>query len=347
MNNSVSDSLPDLAPCGGSLLGLGDLYLPWTVTRHPLAAPAEQAACELALQFGLLRNNEFELRRFHGFVTCASYVYLNSTLEQLTACNDTLVGLWFLDNTYDDEFKIARDTTAVRQAMEYQLAVLKGSLPDAPAPLARFMADLRSRLLRLSPSGDRWLQRLLTSLEEYWFRGSLPATENWKNNRVPPLAEYLVQREYDSAMYPCIDLLELEAGSVPDGLYTAPAIVRMRQLCNYHVAFTNDIMSYEKEVLQRDNPNNLVRVLMTHRGLTREAAVSEIVAMLNTDVREFCELAQQVPELVKGDAALGVIMERYVTGMQCWMRGNYDWSLNTGRYCSASSPFPELRKDIY
>jgi Terpene synthase family 2, C-terminal metal binding len=103
----------------------------------------------------------------------------------------------------------------------------------------------------------------------------LSANAHWAHGVVPAFDHYLEQCEHDSAVHTCMVLVELASGlSIPDDVHATAPLPTMRRLCARALAYANDLMSYEKEVL---------------------------------------------------------------------LRGNFDWSLATGRYRTARSPFPELR----
>src|SRR6266511_1436120 len=206
-------------------------------------------------------------------------------------------------------------------------------------PLARFTREIRRRLLAVAPAGERWLRRFAGSAESYLHKGVLPANANWARGVVPDIDPYLVQREHDSAVHTCIDLIELAAGlSLSDEVHAAEPLPAMRQLCARALAYANDLMSYEKEVLRHGNPNNLVHVLMVRRSLPFELAVHRVVALINEYTRQLVALEGEILERSPPRAVV-----RYVAGMRQLLRGNYDWSLATARYRSERSPFPELR----
>jgi hypothetical protein len=167
----------------------------------------------------------------------------------------------------------------------------------------------------------------------------LPANANWAHGLVPDIDAYLVQREHDSAVHTCIDLIEVASGiSLPDEIHGTDQLPAMRQLCARALAYANDLMSYEKEVLRHGNPNNLVHVLMMRQSLPFELAVHRVVTLINDYTRQLVALES---ELLERSPSPGVA--RYVAGMRQLLRGNYDWSLATARYRSERSPFPELR----
>lgn len=68
--------------------------------------------------------------------------------------------------------------------------------------------------------------------------------------------------------------------------------------------------------------------------------VMPAVALINRQTRDLIALQAQLPRRRRRP---DLSVARYVAGMGQLLRGNFDWSLATGRYRTARSPFPELR----
>jgi 5-epi-alpha-selinene synthase len=321
------------------LLGLPDLYLPGHQTiENPLAPAAIEATRRSAGRLGLI-DPRFDLRHFYAFASSATYFYPGADLPAMIAASDWCAWLFFLDDSYDEHQQASGDDAAARDLMARCLAVLRGADPPVCAPpLVRFTREIRRRLLAVSRSGERWLWRFARSAEGYLYKGVLPANANWARGMVPGIDAYLVQREHDSAVHTCIDLIEPAAGiDLSDELHETEPLPTMRRLCARALAYTNDLMSYEKEVLRHGNPNNLVHVLMVQRSLPFELAVHRVVALINEYIRQLVALEGEL------DAGPREPVARYAAGMRQLLRGNYDWSLSTARYRSERSPFEELR----
>jgi Terpene synthase family 2, C-terminal metal binding len=323
-------------------LGLSDLYLPCEPTiENPLAPAAIAVTRESASRLGLIYNRS-DLERFYAFASSATYFYPSAALNQMIACSDWCAWLFFLDDQYDENVEASWDAEGARRLMLTCLACLRGVAPSAWAPpLVRFAWEIRRRLLRSAAGGERWLRRFTASAEDYLLKGVLPANAHWSHRVVPTLDHYLEQREYDSAVHTCIDLVEVAADLyIPDHVHTAEPLPTMRRLCARALAYANDLMSYEKEVLRHGNPNNLVHVLMTNGSMPFERAVHETVALINQCTRDLIALERRIPTY---GGAIDKLIARYVAGLRRLLRGNYDWSLATGRYRTTESPFPELR----
>lgn len=324
------------------------LLLPWPARKNPCARRYARAATDLLRGVGLITDdpndpndpNDRGARRAQGIVVLDPYVYPCASLERLLVAGAFSQWLFFLDDQYDDHPELGRSPLEVREIMDRYFEVLAtGQLPPSPTSFARFTSYLRRRLEASCPAG--WMQRFLANVQAYLFEGSLRTVEHWAQDRVPSTHDYLTIRMHDSAVFPAVDMIEVAAGlSLPRQVLDHPSIVEMRRLTVRHTAYVNDLFSYQKEVLWNGTPCNLVHVLMHNESLCFEAAVGEIVAMVNGDVQRFLELEHNLPPGF--EPAIAHEVDAYLTGMKDWMRGNVEFSLASQRYRAPHSPFLEL-----
>jgi 5-epi-alpha-selinene synthase len=102
----------------------------------------------------------------------------------------------------------------------------------------------------------------------------------------------------------------------------------LAQMTNNVISWANDLVSYEKES-KRGDVHNLVLVLAHEERLTLHTAVQRVAALHDAEVHAFITLSKSLPTL---SPTIDAELDRYVTGMRCWMRGNLDWSLSAARY---------------
>ena len=309
----------------------------------PYAAQVERGTRGRVLAMDLLRHEPGQVRRFDAsqFGLLTAYVYPRGTWERLELCNDWHVWLFLFDDEVDELVEVGQRPAYLKQYVDACLAVLRGGGLRAQAtPLERFTLDVRQRMSRLA--SERWLERFVTDVEDYLYRGTLLAARHWTEGTVPDLESYIEQRAMDSAVYTAEDLVELAAPGqeLPEELFRSPRVQRLRRLCTRVVALTNDLFSFEKEVLWHRNPNNFVHVLRVHQGLGLREAIHAAIELINADTDAFlaCE------EALRASRPADPRVLGYVEGLKAWIRGNVHWSLLTGRYSSPTSPFPELRR---
>jgi len=324
------------------MLSLSKLIVPssWPATANASSDAAHQATRALALTLELITLDQVQRFDASRFALLSGFAYPNATLERFKVCNDWLAWFFFFDDQADEKAEVGQRPLTLRNYMEACLAVLRtGAMRSNPTGLELFTLNVRKRMLPIA--SDAWLVRFADDVEDYLLKGTLTAAENWTHGSVPEVEPYRVQRRYDSSMYACEDLIEIteEGLELPAEILSDARFQTLRHLCTEVVAFTNDVFSYEKEVLKHRNPNNLLHVLMTHRSLSLQEATTQAIEIINTDVETF--VAQE--RGLRAKLALDERLHAYVQGMKAWMRGNLLWSLQTGRYCSPTSPFPELR----
>lgn len=93
------------------------------------------------------------------------------------------------------------------------------------------------------------------------------------------------------------------------------------------------MLSLRKE-LAHDDVHNLVIVLRHTQGLTLQQAVDRASEMLTEAVHRF---EQTERTLLPFSLEREVVILKYVGNLKAWMRGNLDWSIETGRYSQVES----------
>jgi len=315
----------------------------WSVEPSLYARAMDRHTRARVLAVELLPRDPARVRRFDAgqFGLLTAHVYPKGRWERLALCNDWHAWLFLFDDEADELEEVGQRPDYLRAYVEACLDVLRGGRPRAHAtPLERFTFQLRQRMSHLA--SELWMERFAHDVEDYLLRGTLPAARHWTEGTVPELEPYIEQRALDSGVYTALDLVEFaEPGQeLPEELFRLPLVQRMRQLCTRVVALTNDLFSFEKEVLWHHNPNNFVHVLRVNQGLGLEESIFAALEFINSDTDAFvaCEEALLASRLSDPRVLA------YVEGMKAWIRGNVHWSLVTGRYSSPTSPFPELRR---
>lgn len=303
----------------------------------PHGAEAEARIRAYARGIGLL--DHLGERRFDAFNSIARYVYSYAQPDRLVACARWLSVLFFIDDQFDENRELGRNEGQVFALIDGFLELLRDGTPLDDQPLlTRLTLDARADFERLA--SPEWFTHFCRSTEDYLVRGVSHAVRSWRHHEPPSVAGYMATRDSDSGMYTCIDLVEVAAGiDLPQRIRDDKRVRAMRRLCARHVAFANDVVSYDKEVRCHDNPANLLHLI--HREVhSLDEAARQVVALINGDMDAFERLASDLPDWGQEQRAA---VDAYVEGMHRWMRGNLDWSLASLRYCTPSNPFHELR----
>jgi hypothetical protein len=205
-------------------------------------------------------------------------------------------------------------------------------------PLAVYALQIRDALLRLAT--PRWLQGFCDAVEDYLHQGTFVAARHHREGTVPGVEAFIRYRTSDSGLHTVIRLAEMLTGGELGETWEDPAVRRLRMYCAEASALHNDLFSYEKEVIWNRCPNNLVHVVMAEQSVSFPTAVARSIRLIDDRYRAFLRESQAVlAERGGGDP----VLTAFIAGMLVWIEASADWELHSGRYCSPTSPFAELR----
>lgn len=251
----------------------------------------------------------------------ASHTYPDAPADKLQLAADWSTLFFLLDDfveTEDCEAKILERNADVVSSLRNE--------PGSPnrTPIYTALRDVGSRAADLG--GVNWMERF-TEQVRLWLDSHLWERGNRKAQRVPPLAEYVAMRQFTIGMYFEFLLSELTDGyHLTEAERESPEVVALARLANTQIAWTNDILTLEKELRQKD-VHNLVLCLMCDGGLGVRDALLRATEMHNQKVGAFLDLAQRV----LGPGA-SESLHAYVRALQHWMGGHMLWAGKSRRY---------------
>ncbi len=285
------------------------------------------------------RSGAMSLERYRRgvFGRLTALAYPGADLDELVICNDFNTYLFYVDDQAEEDENYGKRPELLEAYFRGHVHALRtGDAPWVEDPGTRLLLSLRARLIR-RVSTD-WLDRFADQVQAYLLRGTLVGARHWTAGSVPEPAAYMRQRAFDSAVYCSQALAELTGGELDAETRADPAFERTRDLVTRVVAFTNDLVSYPKEVQRHRSPNNLVHVLMVHEGLELDAALRRVIELVNGDLGTFHDTADTLARRRPHPA-----LSHYQSTQRAWMSANLAWSLQSGRYLDPHSPFVELR----
>lgn len=241
---------------------------------------------------------------------------------------------WFF--MVDDAFDVPAGWTAdgavavCQQLME----MLHGSSTGAgrsTSPLVTAFKDIWQR--EREGMSAFWQQRASCTWIGY-LAGNLAEEANRRVAAALTPAEYIRVRRQSVGVLPAYDMNECAGPSeVPSLAWYSTHVAAMRRLSVEHVIMVNDVCSLEKD--EARNETNLVTLLTSQRGLSRDAAIRHVVATADDHMRQFQELETGIPHVCDRLAltdAERAALRRHVVGMHDMVSGNYHWSRSCGRY---------------
>ncbi len=306
-----------------------ELYCPFPSALSPHVQAVQHLINEWTQQRRYLRTAAARERFEAGkFAWLAGRAHPTTPLESLVLVGMYMSWLFMLDDLCD-EAELGWTPERLKLLHEELIERMRYPRPlrGDESPVVEGLADIWERLRQRATPG--WLERFTRTFEAY-ARGCVWEAENRAQQRVPPLAEYMERRRYTSGLYLFFDLIELADEALLSGA-ELELLRALKERANDGVSWFNDIVSLEKE-LRAGDVHNLVVVLRQEHQLSLEEAVARAVRLFNERMREYVELERRLPSLgMERDARL----QRYLLGLRCWVRGNMDWSYESGRYGQA------------
>ena len=306
--------------------------------EHPEADEANDETARICEQ------NNIALPHFAEYNTLTGYMYPRTTKDRLVTLNLWVDYLFFIDDYYDrnTDHQYKDNLDDYRRLLQTAVRVMcEGYEPDHEHVIYPAAKLIYERLSAIVPS--QWLsERFQQAMLDHLNASTLTIDDIYADGDIN-VDQYVHYREMDSGMYPTIYLLEPAFGIyLSDEVFNHPFIKRIIQLCNRIATLSNDIFSYEKEVIRLGADFNLIKLIEDAKGVSFDEALHEVVAMINEDTQEFLLLQDDIPDF--GDAAINESVEKFTLGIYDHIVGAYHWQMSTNRYRSPNSPIPELRE---
>ncbi|MGR9044923.1 MAG: terpene synthase family protein [Gammaproteobacteria bacterium] len=308
-------------------LKIPEIFCPFPSMISPHADKLHQHSLEWVRQFNLVSDDK-AWRRLQAskFGRLAARAYPDAALDRLEIVSDWNTWLFVLDDQCD-EWGLGKEPEQLAVLHGRCLEILTGSDPlKGDVALVHAIHDIRRRIQALMPLP--WLTRFVQSAAEY-FESTEWEAENRQKNSWPDTETYIRMRPYTGGLLTDIDLVELtESMSLPLSVRRHPCIRELIEITNNVVCWSNDIISLQKEFKHHDR-HNLVLIYHHHHSVDMQTAIEWVNELIGKQVHRFLLLEQSLPGFGPG---IDEAVERFVGVMRAWMRGNLDWSFESGRY---------------
>jgi 5-epi-alpha-selinene synthase len=306
------------------------LYCPFPSSIHPLTAQASEQTLRWAHAFGLVSSEHLE-RQAHSerFTWLVGRFFPNAPPQVLQLISDWTSWLFWHDDVCD-ETDLGSNPSALQATFSRLFEILSGTSGargDSVFELA--LEEMATRFRDLSP--DRaWFLRFCTSVREY-FDACVWEAENRVKRVVPSVGSFIPLRRCAGGMWIYLDFVELVGGaSLPLPLRKHRDVQRLVQITNNVASWHNDVFSLAKESRQGD-VHNLVTTLQVEMNLPVEEALRVAARYADSEVKAFIALEERLKSSLRGQD-LDAELSQYLQGLRSLMRGNLDWSQESGRY---------------
>ncbi|WP_274562419.1 terpene synthase family protein [Streptomyces spiramyceticus] len=248
---------------------------------------------------------------------------------------------------FDDLFDTVSDAKATAALCHLHIAILHRPPGDPAAakepPTVTVFRELWDEARDgMSPA---WRHVAIRNWTDYITAYAAEARARAGRREFPGVEDYLAFRRMSIAMDTCFDLTQrfyhLE---LPEALQYDQRLWTLRGWATDVISLTNDLFSVEKEERQ-GSAYNIIFVVERALGHSREEAVEYARQLLYSKLAQFHRAAKEFLE--EGDhrgwtASEAITIYRIVDNMADYMRGLYDWQLESSRY---AHPLPDLYPD--
>ncbi|WP_027160120.1 terpene synthase family protein [Methylobacter luteus] len=308
-------------------LTIPSIYCPFPSAISPHAEKINQHTLDWVQQLNLVTNEKaFNRLRASKFGWLAARAYPDAPLDRLEIVSDWNTWLFILDDQCD-EWGLGKFPEQLAALHARCLEILSGSTAGSEdVALVHALYDIRTRIQSLMPLP--WMTRFVQSAAEY-FESTVWEAKNRFLGVWPDSPTYILMRPYTGGLYTDIDLIELTEGiALPLEIRKHPHIQQLAVITNNVVCWSNDIISLQKEFNHQDM-HNLALIFHHHQLISLQSAIDQVAKLIESQVRQFITLEKSVPSF---GTDLDRDIEKFITVMRAWMRGNLDWSFESGRY---------------
>ncbi len=320
------------------LLCLSDLHL---AQHFPLRLYPQFEEIETIIS-DISQTLNIKLPHYHNYQSMTYFMFPDTTAERLVALSLLSNLLYYIDDLYD-RHKLHPHPETLDLPRHFKKVIEIFCLGDAAMPCQQHLLydtalALHHHFLQLS--NPTWFEHFVKVLTEHLMSTrpqSMTEPEHYNSAE-----EYFRVRELDGGIWTSINSIEFAANRfLPQKIHNHPHIHDMSLLCGRIATLTNDLFSYEKEVIDMGSQFNLLAVLMQSAGLTFEQAVHCAIESINYDTAKFVEACDTVPDF--GTMDLNTDVQMYIQGLRDILSATWYWQMATDRYRSPTSPFVELR----
>ncbi|KAI0787868.1 terpenoid synthase [Fomes fomentarius] len=254
----------------------------------------------------LLCSHAYPYADYERFRTTCDFVNLLFTVDEISddqngkGAHET--GLTFYNSMHDLNYDDG--TTLCKMTKEFTARLLKHC---GPFTYRRFIKHCKDYIEAVAHEAD---------LREHGI--------------VLDLDAYTTLRRENSAVRFCCGLagyaLDID---LPDEVVEHPAFMKMHLATVDMVCWSNDLYSYNMEQAMGHTTNNVMTVLMRHKGLDLQGAADYVGVHYKGLMDTFLEAKRTLPSW---GAKIDREVALYAMAMQHWVIGNLNWSFETQRY---------------
>lgn len=285
-------------------------------------------------------------------ISCALYLYPTAeTFRMFCMMKNLTLGFYLNDVMGRDTFRFlpAAQQLSARQ-MILRMAGIDSTLdvgPDADR-LERVNAAILQEFKDHSPQG--WFEKFL---EVYSYHIGITHTDGnvTAQGRIPGVTEYMEYRCHLGGVHHILMWIEFSDGQFLDwerlhGYGIAEPLRRLHWVTAAFAGLSNDLFSFEKEVIDNGSDSNLVIIIaLNHGELSLKDSILRAAEVVRNLLLELLSLLQwfgdRADALMAADRGIGDQLKRHRDGIVRCVQAIWLWHCYSGRYKRPSSLWVE------
>lgn len=303
-----------------------DFICPISAQINPHVEELQQRTIAWADRFQLLPDARAYQRFQAGkFWILVARCYPNAAIDDLA-----IVAYWdtwgfYLDDITDDG-PMGRNPQQLAPIFADLLTILRGGSVQDRTPLFLSFGEVCD--LIKAQTTPQWQAHFVETMTDC-FSAYLWEATNRANGAIPTIQSFIPNRRLTSGLPSHLDLADITEHIVLEpSVLQHPQVLELTTLANDSICLANDVFSLAKEQDSQDF-HNMVMLVAYYDHCSIQSATEQVVEMHNAKVRSYLALEEQLPDF---GATVNGELKKYVGILRSWMRGNLDWSQDTGRY---------------
>lgn len=307
-------------------LSLSEMYCPFPSIPHPDPDEVEDRVIDWMRRFDYVSDAADEQAARHsGIARVGAWAAPYADVDGAALVAKWMVWLFIADDLQVERpAEIGQPEIFAHDVLRCMRVYHQDHMPENAEPHLHALAELRAELGRVA--GHEVILRIGDGLNDYWLACACEIMFHTRGI-VPPPDEYDRVRESLMLMRPTSMVLSalVQDSDLPTSIWSQPQIQAAARSASRIIGYTHDYHAGPREVRW---PGSIcfINVLAQHQGCDHQEALDRLNARNTAETQHFQRLTADLRN--DGDPAV----DRYLTSLERWIRGNYDWSRECGRY---------------
>src|SRR5882757_9088002 len=312
-------------------------------TPHPQSDQLKGIAQVFGENYGIWLANA------KHYITCTLYLYPTADFERMAAIvKNNAVDYYLNDTMGRDVFKSLpsdRQHTAIQ--IIQRMANIDDHLQVIPSGHAVEIANAEVLTYIRDTSPNDWFSEFLK-----FYSYHIVVTHKDLNatglNYISDIPEYIDMRNHTSGMHHIILLIQYNTGIFLDWnwlnkMKLAQSLRRLHWLAATFGALSNDLFSFEKEVIDIGSDSNLVMVIaLNHPGLSLNESLFRACGIVRNLLIEFLTLMDYIKREIRFIRSSVVKqIDTHLIGIERCVQASWMWQVYTKRYKRPQSIWEE------